>query len=75
MTTRFTSDGLVHEHSDTCSHSISDLLPDGPKVIGGYPHAWRKIEYRDDVVPWHCMNCDTYNTNLWDEPCPNGKEQ
>lgn len=34
------------------------------------PHEWRRIEYRDDVVPWHCMACNTYDTDQWDDECP-----
>ena len=34
MTTRFTPQGLVHEHSDSCSHSLDEPFNAGPDEPG-----------------------------------------
>ena len=39
MSTRFTANGLVHEHSDDCSHSL-----DAQK---GWPHLTTELHYDD----------------------------
>ena len=36
-------------------------------------HKWRRIEYEDDVVPWHCMVCWTYDEADWNGECPGEK--
>lgn len=47
--TIFTRDGLVHEHSDDCSHSL-----DGPLPLD----QGQCCEHEEDDLSPHCWACD-----------------
>lgn len=68
MSTRFTAAGLVHEHSEDCSHSIDRVIEDRITDAFGkwsradalpHQHSWWTEEQTGHT---HCAYCTAHKT-------------